>query len=244
MLGAALATVELFLRNAWLHIGFAAIFLSLLCIICCKSASVARKIKFLVSFYIAAFLISGAVNFVYGLLDRYLDGISLDGQNSTNRKAIVFSLIILLIIGVLRLFIMMFSETVNEKIARIRIEIGEKSLEVDALVDTGNLVKDPMNMNPVIFLKKSSAVSIIPDDVIELSNIDRLSTDFRRRIRLIPVTKNSETHVMTGVRADKVLLINDHFVEEIDATIVIDKEEGTFGGYLALTPYVALGNNV
>ena len=87
-----------------------------------------------------------------------------------NKKAIIFSLIILLIIGALRLFIMMFSEGINEKSTRIRIELGDKAVEVDALIDTGNLVKDPMNMNPVIFVKKSSAGVIFPQSVIELSH--------------------------------------------------------------------------
>ena len=48
----------------------------------------------------------------------------------------------------------------------------------------------------------------------------------------------SATHVMTGIRVDKVFICNGSHKEEIDATIVIDKEEGTYGGYFALTPYV------
>ena len=98
-------------------------------------------------------------------------------------------------------------------------------------------------MNPVIFLKKNSAEAIIPTSVIELSDLDKLGQDYRKRIRLIPVTRNSATHVMTGVRVDKVFIIKDNYKEEIDATIVIDKEEGTFGGYYALAPYVRIGTD-
>ena len=78
---------------------------------------------------------------------------------------------------------------------------------------------------------------------MELSDIDSLNPNFRKRIRLIPVTRNSETHVMTGVRVDKVVICNEKRREEINATIVIDKEEGTFGGYYALAPYVAVCRN-
>lgn len=241
--GGVCAVVEVFLVNRIQSFCLGVLFVFMMIFVSCKGTSVARKLKFVLSFYIAAFLIGGVVEFVYGLMDKYIDDMFITSSDSTNRKAIVFSLIILLVIGALRLFIMMFSDTINEKSTRIRVELGEKSLEVDALVDTGNLVKDPMNMNPVIFLKKNSAQEIIPSSVIELSHIDTLGHDFRKRIRLIPVTRNATTHVMTGVRVDKVFIIKENYKEEIDATIVIDKEEGTFGGYYALAPYVHIGND-
>ena len=243
ILGASFAIAELFLKNRVIHIGLAALFLTTLCLITCKSVSASRKIKFLLSFYIASFLIGGVVNYAYELMDRFIGDKFTEGTNSTNRKAILFSIIILLIIGVLRLFIMMFSETINEKSVRIRIDLDDKFIELDALIDTGNLVKDPMNMNPVIFLKRSSAEKIIPSSIIDFDNIDSLGKDFKKRIRLIPVTRNSATHVMMGVRVDRILLIKDNYKEEINATIVIDKEDGTYGGFYALAPYVSICNN-
>lgn len=245
ILGAAFAVVELFIRNMIVHIILASVFIFLISYISCKGASFARNVKFIIFFYLSAFFISGAVNFVYSILDRWLKGLfSPQADDNTNKKALVFSLIILLLIGVVRLLIMMLSNSINEKSTRIKLKLEEKTLELDALIDTGNLVKDPMNMNPVIFLKKCYAEKIIPATVIELTNLDSLSTDYRKRIRLIPVTKNSQTHVMTGIRMDKVIITGKGSDEEINATVVIDKEEGTYGGYYALTPYVSvLGND-
>lgn len=243
LLGACLATVELFIKNTILNIGLASIFVLLITYISSRGVSLARRIRFIISFYIASFLISGAVNFLYGILDKYLDDVLKVFSGTTNRKALVFSLIILLIIGVLRLFIMMFSDSINKKSTRLMIRLEDKTLEVDALIDTGNLVKDPMNMNPVIFLKRNCAENIIPRSIIDLSDVDSLSADYRKRIRLIPVTRKDQTHVMTGVRVDKVVICNDKKREEIDATIVIDKEDGTYGGYHALAPYVAVCND-
>ena len=243
LLGASLAILELFLKNKAIHILVAALFVMLITIICCKEVSFFRKIKFLISFYISTFLISGAVNFIYSVMDRYLEKIILKSNESANRKVLVFSLIILMMIGVLRLFVMMFSSSINEKSARILIEIADKTLAFDAMIDTGNLVKDPMNMNPVIFIKENLARQILPAAVIELSNIDSLTSEYRKRIRLIPVTRNAQTHVMTGVRADRVTIFSGDTKEQINASIVIDKEGGTFGGYYALAPYVAVCNN-
>ena len=243
LLGSCLAICELFVENKYIHIFIAVVFITLISFICCKDSSYSRKIKFLIAFYISVFLISGVVNFVYSFMDRYLGYLILKSNESTNRKMLVFSLIILIIIGALRLLIMMLTNSINERSARIVIELADKSLSVDALLDTGNLVKDPMNMNPVIFIKRSIAKNLLPPAVIELSHIDTLTPEFRKRIRLVPVTKNAQTHVMTGVRVDRITVYVGNKKEEISATVVIDKEDGTFGGYYALAPYVAICDN-
>ena len=243
--GAIFAIIELFLNaNPFLHILLYVVFLSLLMFVACIGASFVRRLKFIALFFITAFAISGLVNFVYGLLDIYLkDFLSAAEGSAENRKILIFSLIILLVIGVFRILIMVFSNSMGEKSTRLCINIDEKRLEVDALIDSGNLVKDPMNMNPVLFLKEESAAKIFPKALIELSEIDKLNYSFKKRIRLIPVTRNGETHVMTGVRVDSVSVYSQNDKsEEILATVVIDKEGGTFGGYEALLPYAAIQN--
>ena len=243
ILGGAFAILELFLPIKALEVLLAAIFLLLITQISCIGASWSRRIKFLFSFYISTFLISGIVNFMYQLMDRYVKNIAIESGQSTNKKALAFSLIILLMIGALRLFIMMFSGATNETNVDLVINIGGKRLEIEALIDTGNLVKDPMNMNPVIFIKKAYAERIFAKEVLELSHLDDLPLEYRKRIRLIPVTRGGQTHVMTGVKVDSVIMRREEREEPLDATIVIDKEEGTYGGYFALAPYVAACEN-
>ena len=243
ILGGAFAILELFISVKALEILLAAAFLLLITQISCIGASWSRRIKFLFSFYISTFLISGIVSFMYQLMDRYVKNIAIESGQSTNKKALVFSLIILLMIGALRLFIMMFSGATNEKSVDLVINIVGRRLEIEALIDTGNLVKDPMNMNPVIFIKKAYAERIFPKEVLELSHLDDLPLEYRKRIRLIPVTRGGQTHVMTGVKVDSVIMRREKSEEPLDATIVIDKEEGTYGGYFALAPYVAACEN-
>ena len=243
LLGAIFAVVELFISNRIALVSLAMLYVFSITLVSCKGISISRKVKFILSFYISAFLIGGAVDYIYGILDRYFERVNIDMTAQTNRKAIIFSLIILILIGVLRLFIMVFSQGLNEKSTKLRIELNEKHIEVEALIDTGNLVKDPMNMSPVVFLKRTSAEKLFPLSIIELKDIDNLSPSFKKRIRLIPVSKNSETHVVIGIKVDKVFVIKGDFKEEINVTIAIDKEEGTYGGFLALAPYIAVCNN-
>ncbi len=244
LLGAAFATVELFLKeNIFLHITLSSVFLILLSFVACRRASILRRIKFLLSFFVASFIISGIVNLVYNVLDKYAKPF-FEGMDSSseNRKILIFSLIILIVIGVFRILIMLFSNSMSEKSMRLHIEVENKCAEVDALVDSGNLVKDPMSMCSVIFLNRNAASRLFPSQILELSELDKLESSFKKRIRLIPVTRNGETHIMTGVRVDSISAVHNGDLQEIDATVVIDKE-GTYGGYDALAPYFAIGND-
>ena len=67
-----------------------------------------------------------------------------------------------------------------------------------------------------------------------------LDYSYKKRIRLIPITKGERTRVMTGVRVDRLLVKVEKKYVETEATVVIDKDEGDFGGYFALAPSVIL----
>ncbi len=216
-------------------------FLSIITLIVSKRCGVGRRIKFLISFLVFCVTLAGIVYFGYSLLDRAFSGYVDDAPSEVeNRGALVFSLIILVAIGVFKLLIMVFSGTKGMKNVRIRIEIEGKSAETEALVDSGNLVKDPMNMYPVLFVKQSFAKRFLPENILELSSLDKLERCYKKRVRLIPVTKNGSTHVLTGIRVDRVAVISDKRTDDVNVSVAIDKEGGSFGGFDALLPSCAV----
>ena len=136
-----------------------------------------------------------------------------------------------------------FSNIESDGACKIEIEFLGKSYTTEAFIDSGNLALDPMDMRPVLFLKKEIAKKILPEAVTELYDPDLLDREIRKRIRLIPISKFGATHVLTGVRVDKVNVVVDDKgdkKEEISVIVAIDKEEGTYGGYYALVPSCAL----
>jgi len=64
----------------------------------------------------------------------------------------------------------------------------------------------------------------------------------RKRIRLVPVTRGQQTHVLTGMRVDPVQVFGKNGSEEIAVTVAIDKEGGNYGGYSALMPSAAIND--
>ena len=206
-------------------------------IVIARTVSFARRLKFTAALYFFEILIGGGVYYGYLLIERYLSEYLVTSQDTVERRDIVIlSVLILFVIGVLKLLILVFGGERFINSVRVKIEIEGKTEEVDALVDSGNLVRDPMSMCPVIFINQALAKRLLPVNVVELTNIDGLNSKYQRRIRLIPVTRNGTTHVMTGVRTDKVTLIHQDRAEEVLATVAIDKGEGSFGGYDALLP--------
>ena len=202
-----------------------------------------RKVKFVFSFLIFEALVGGAVTFLWEIFDTYLSAF-LDSSEggAVNRKMLILSLIVLISIGVFKMLISFFSNSQSEGSVDVEISFLDKKTVISAFVDSGNLAVDPMDMSPVLLIKKNAAEKILPKNIIELSNIDDLDKNIKKRIRLIPITRGGATHVLVGVKADSIRLVKRDDYEELSLTIAIDKEGGSFGGFDALMPSAALDN--
>ena len=210
------------------------------CAVACKGAVVKRKVRFVFAFIMFLSLIGGAVYFLWEILDQvFRDGIPMNDA-SINRKLILLSLIVLLSIGVFRMFVALFSSNGTERAVRIRIRFLDRTVSTEALIDSGNLAIDPMDMRPVLIIKKEVARCIFPESVVELSDPDAIDPIVRKRIRLIPVSRLGHTHLLTGVRADEVAVISESGLDRVAVTVAIDKDEGDFCGYSALMPLSAI----
>ena len=117
-----------------------------------------------------------------------------------------------------------FSSNECEGSVELEISFLDNTAVVSAFVDSGNLAVDPMDMSPILLLKENVAKSILPENIISLCDIDSLDRNVKKRIRLIPVSRGGATHVLVGVKADGVRIINGEDREDIRVTLAIDKE--------------------
>ncbi len=244
LIGAVIAVGIVFLpETAVLKITASALGLFAMGFIAPKQVSSKRKIKYIFAFVIFEALLGGAVSFLWGILDKYISGI-FDGAEggAVNRKMLFLSLIVLLSIGVFKMLVSFFSNTESEGSVDVEISFLDNTAVVSAFVDSGNLAVDPMDLSPILLLKKDVAKTILPENIIELSNIDALDRKIKKRIRLVPLSRGGETHVLVGVKADAVKLLGGKNEEQLRVTLVVDKEGGDFGGYKALMPAAALDN--
>jgi sigma-E processing peptidase SpoIIGA len=246
LFGALSAVGIVFLpENTLLKFVAASVGLLLIGFIAPKKITLRRKIKYIFAFLIFEALVGGGVTFIWGLLDRYISDFfnGFEG-GAVNRKMLFLSLIVLLSIGVFKMLVSLFTNVETEESVDLEIRFLNKTAIVSAFVDSGNLAVDPMDMTPVLLIKKEIAEGILPVNIDQICDIDSLDRQIKKRIRLIPISRGGETHVLVGVKVDSVKIIKGDFAEEIAVTLAIDKEGGTFGGYKALMPSAALENAI
>jgi sigma-E processing peptidase SpoIIGA len=243
-LGAFAAVGVVFLPESMvLKLLIGGVSLILMGVITPKGVGLRRKIKFTFAFLVFESLVGGCVSLIWNLFDKYLS-FAIDGLEggAVNRKMLFLSLVVLLCIGVFKMMVSFFSNIESEGSVELEVTFLGKCEVVTAFVDSGNLAKDPMDMCPVVLIKKELAKKILPVNIIELSDIDRLDRGVKKRIRLIPMSCGGTTHVLVGIKPDMVRVKNKDKYEELRVTLAIDKEGGTYGGFVALMPSAALDN--
>ena len=100
----------------------------------------------------------------------------------------------------------------------IEIHFGDIQFHVNALIDTGNRLKDPLTGSPVILLEYNAAAKFLPEEVRrafmafdagDLGLISELLADsaWLARFRVIPFASIGEGKgLLPGFRADKILI--------------------------------------
>lgn len=131
----------------------------------------------------------------------------------------------------------------------LEILVGENSVKIKSLIDTGNNLKDPLNHEPVIIVEQQALGKFLPPllketisslEKGELDAIDDLTSldDWQRRIRLIPFNSiGKKNGMLIGFRPDAVLIENKAIKRNFNPTIAIHPHSlDPNGEYEALIP--------
>ncbi|SCI72280.1 sigma-E processing peptidase SpoIIGA [uncultured Clostridium sp.] len=95
----------------------------------------------------------------------------------------------------------------------IKVCIDKNELELRALIDTGNLLKDPITKDEVVIISANKLYEILPKELqkIDLKNIsintvndviDEIGEDVYYRIRIIPVRQINDENLVIGIKSD------------------------------------------
>ncbi len=239
--GAVFATLAIFIDIPIFKLISALLFSFVIAIISVKEVSFFRRFKFFFAFLVFETLIGGAVYFGYSLLDKYMYEIltSFEGAEE-NRSLLIIAIVILLSVGVFKLFISIFTSEGRHGNREVEVSVLDKKISFGAFVDSGNLLRDPMDMKPIMLIKEELAERFMPKSLISGGTYE-LPADVKRRIRLIPLSGEGGVKILIGIRPSSVrVLCENGKKEEIDVILAIDKEGGTYGGYEALLPASAI----
>lgn len=214
-----------------------------------KPISIKKLIKNLIIFYLVSFVFGGCVfALMYFLKPQMVEirnGVFVGSYPI--KVALVGALIAFIVI---RISFKLVKTKLSKKdmIYNVELYINKKSTKVKALLDTGNLLKDPITGFPVIVIEHKSLYSLIPEKV--LNNLDKIlggdiddltkDEEFNKtisRFRMIPFSSlGKQNGLLLGIKADSVNIILDEKIENINNVIIgiYDKSFTKNGMYSAI----------
>lgn len=167
--------------------------------------------------FLKNFLFFYLISFVFGGLTFALI-FFINPKNITfnNGKLVgIYPLKVIMIGGIIGLvLIIFFFRSMKNKFEKkdmkctLKIAINQKHLLINAIIDTGNFLKDPITNNPVIIVEKDCLKEIIPVDI--LNNFEEIingninqNDEYFYKIRMIPFKAlGTENGVILGIKPD------------------------------------------
>jgi sigma-E processing peptidase SpoIIGA len=151
-------------------------------------------------------------------------------------------LAVLLLCGLLRAMPLLMPKPEQlPSLATVDIRHGAHHLTLTALIDSGNLLRDPISGNMCVIVDADALRGVLPENVIksaESKNADTASfpEDIARRIRLIPVGTATGRGMLLAIRADRVYICDKNKKREVNALVALCKLEKNCEGCEALVP--------
>ena len=214
-----------------------------------KPKTVKKLIKEIVIFYLVSFVFGGCVFALMYFLKPQMAEI----RNGVFVGA--YPLKVAIIGGMIAFIIIQASfKIVKTKISKkdmiydMEIIINKKTVKIKALLDTGNLLKDPLTGLAVIVVEHKSLYTIIPKDILD--NISKIiggdivdlskNEGFNKiisRFRIIPFSSlGKQNGLLLGIKADGINILVDEKKEHIKNAIIgiYDKSLTKNGIYSAI----------
>lgn len=110
---------------------------------------------------------------------------------------------------------------------KIKIRLLGKEILSTAMIDSGNLLKEPISGNPVIVTETEVLQEILPETILENINkiikgqVKELNMEYANKLRVIPFTAlGTPNGILLGMKADNVTIYyEDEIIENRKAII-------------------------
>lgn len=135
----------------------------------------------------------------------------------------------------------------KDMFCEIEIFLKEKSISIRAMIDTGNLLKDPISGMPVIVVEKGKLKELIPQEIVENLNgilngenkedMSEEAKAYLPKFRVIPFSSlGKQNGLLLGFIADKIIVKQEENENKLSQIIVgiYDKYLTKNGAYTGL----------
>ena len=150
---------------------------------------------------------------------------------------------------IIKISIKIIKNKINTKdmYCNIMIKLDEKVIETRAMIDTGNLAKEPITNTPVVIVESSLLYDILPKEILnnlenilggDLSKIpEDVQKEYMSKLRCIPFSSlGKQNGMLVGIKVDEIKIENEE-EKKISKNVIIgiyDKSLTKRGEYRAL----------
>lgn len=130
---------------------------------------------------------------------------------------------------------------------KIKIYLNQKYITVDAMIDTGNMLKEPISGDSVIIVERTELYNLIPKEILNNINLilggdfekipEDIKTEYISRLKIIPFKSlGRENGMLLGIKAEYIEIL-DNQIENRKENVIIgiyDRSLTKRGEYSAL----------
>lgn len=204
--------------------------------------------KMIVLFYLISFVFGGAA---LGMIYMVNTGkISIQNGMIVGKytiKTILIGVIIAFITSILAFKLVKSKFSKNDLFCNIIIKINNKEIKTKAMVDTGNLLKEPITNIPVVVVEHTLLDEIVAKEILDnIENIlggdlekipENIKNDYMSKLKVIPFSSlGKQNGMLLGLKADELKIEESNNMKNVDKVIIgmYNKKLSKKGEYRAL----------
>ena len=204
--------------------------------------------KELLFFYLTSFVFGGvAFSLIYIVKPQEIimkNGLFL---GTYPLKTVILGAIVAFVIIITAFKIIKSKISKKDLICEITVEIEDKKISTNALIDTGNMLKEPITNTPVVVIERSLLYDVMPKEILNHLE-DIIGGDFEKipeetknkyvsKLKLIPFSSlGKQNGMLIGIKPEYLKIIKEEQVEVKENVIlgIYDKSLTKKGEYRAL----------
>lgn len=197
-----------------------------------NSQSIKQLLKHVVIFYMTSFVFGGAA-FALIYIVKPQDILMKNGLflGTYPLKTVILGAMIAFIVIITAFSIVKSKISKKDMFCDIEIKLNEKMVKTKAMIDTGNMLKEPITNTPVVVVEHTLLYECMPKEILNnLENIlggdfEKITEDIRNeyisKLKLIPFSSlGKQNGMLLGIKPQYLKIINEE-QEQVKENVII-----------------------
>ena len=199
---------------------------------------------FALVFTATSMVLGGFMTALFNLFNRLKLSEIFGGDGNSEDSPSVWILLLLAVGGGIftKLCGAFFRKRGLRKYANVEIFLEGRRIQLRAMADSGNLLREPLSSRPCIVADAKRLEGFFPREILSVmkdkcvAEIGKIPPKYARRICFIPTRTAVGEGMLLGLRTDRIVVETEKEKKEVDAVVVISELENSADGSDALIP--------